>query len=219
MKKFVLQWHLTHKCNLRCKHCYQEDYTKDLAYEDLEKIFFDFLNFCKKKKVKGHINFTGGEPFLCKDIFHMFDLCETNEISFGILTNGTLITEEIVERLCSFHFLSFVQVSIDGIEKTHDKIRGNGNFKKVLNTCKLLQKYNIQTMVSFTSHKLNYKELSDVIHIVKKNKINRFWTDRLIPIDHEKDINDSMILSTSEFQEFNQILVKEKIVGGNANTI
>ena len=36
MQKFVLQWHITHKCNLRCKHCYQEDYSCDLDLDNLE---------------------------------------------------------------------------------------------------------------------------------------------------------------------------------------
>ena len=210
MEKFVLQWHITHKCNLRCKHCYQDDYCQDLNLKQLYKIFYQFLDFCKEKKVKGHINFTGGEPFTNYYLFALLELCEKNNISFGILTNGTLLNNRIVKDLSKFKKLSFVQISIDGIPTTHNEIRGENNFEKALNGCKLLKKYNIQTMVSFTVHKKNYLELSKVIKIVKENKIDRFWTDRLIPIDNNKEINDSMILNTYEFQQFNKILIKEK---------
>ena len=45
MQKFVIQWHITDKCNLRCKHCYQEDYCNDLKIEQLEEIFKQIKNF------------------------------------------------------------------------------------------------------------------------------------------------------------------------------
>ena len=50
MEKHVLQWHITHKCNLRCLHCYQEDYKQDLNFEEIRKVFFDYLDFLKKNK-------------------------------------------------------------------------------------------------------------------------------------------------------------------------
>lgn len=52
MKKHVLQWHITHKCNLRCTHCYQNDYDKDLPLEKLEEIFNQYLSFLKEKNSK-----------------------------------------------------------------------------------------------------------------------------------------------------------------------
>lgn len=205
MKKHVLQWHITHKCNLRCSHCYQEEYCNDLPFTQLENIFNQYLDFLKKNNYKGHINFTGGEPFVYKNIFLLFDLCEKNNISFGILTNGTLITEVEINKLKKYDKLSFVQISIDGIESTHDNIRGKGNFKKSFATLKLLRKNNIQTMVAFTCHKKNFKELKDVIKIVKKNKIDRFWVDRLIPIGNNKED----ILETQQFKEVVKILTEE----------
>lgn len=205
MKKHVLQWHITHKCNLRCSHCYQEDYCNDLPFSQLENIFNQYLYFLKQNNFKGHINFTGGEPFVYQDIFKLFDLCEKNNISFGILTNGTLITEIEINKLKRYSKLSFIQISIDGIESTHDKIRGKGNFKKSFNTLKLLRKNNIQTMVAFTCHKNNFTELKDVIKIVKQNKIDRFWVDRLIPMGNNKE----NILETSEYKKVIKTLTLE----------
>lgn len=205
MKKHVLQWHITHKCNLRCSHCYQEEYCNDLPYIQLENIFNQYLDFLKKNNFKGHINFTGGEPFIYPDIFKLFDLCEKNNISFGVLTNGTLITENEINKIKKYNKLSFIQISIDGVESTYDNIRGKGNFKKSFNTLKLLRKNNIQTMVAFTCHKGNFSELKDVIKIVKKNKIDRFWVDRLIPIGNNKED----ILDTLQYKEVIKILTAE----------
>lgn len=202
MQKHVLQWHITHKCNLRCKHCYQDDYCNDLTFEQLENIFYKYIEFVNFYNFKPHINITGGEPFVHKDLFKLLDLLEENSVTFGILTNGTLITKQQIKKLSNYKMLSFVQVSIDGNKKTHEEIRGNGTFDKSMKCLKLLKKYNIQTMVSFTCHKQNYKQLEEVVEIIVKNKIDRFWSDRLIPIDDNKDISKSMILSDIEYLNY-----------------
>lgn len=206
MRKFVLQWHLTHKCNLRCTHCYQEDYSKDLELLDMENIFYQFLDFLKVNHFIGHINFTGGEPFLYKHLFEILDLCENNHITFGILTNGTLLNKELILKLKNYKYLKFVQVSIDGLKTTHDNIRGIGTFNKAFKTIKVLHHYHIQTMVAFTVHKKNYLELKKLIKYCRYHKVDRFWLDRLIPIGN----NQENILSTEEYTHVVHILVEEQ---------
>lgn len=205
MKKHVLQWHIIHNCNLRCKHCYQDDYKSQMSFDDMKKIFNQYVFFCKKNNYRGHINFTGGEPFLSPYLYEMLDLCEKNGITFGVLTNGTLINSDVVARLAAYNKLSFVQISVDGVKKTHDEIRGEGNFDKAFDALKMLKKSGIQTMVAFTCHKENYQELQKVIRLVRRKKIDRFWVDRLIPMGSNKE----MILSTDEYKKVIKILTKE----------
>lgn len=206
MVKHVLQWHITHKCNLRCIHCYQEDYKNDLNFNEIKKIFYDYLSFIKVNNFKGHINITGGEPFLHPDFFNVIKLFEDNDITFGILTNGTLLNEDIVKRLSKFKKLSFVQISLDGPKKIHDEIRGKGNFKKAINGIRLLNKYDIESMAAFTAHKKNIAKLKTVIRIAEREKVKVFWSDRLIPTDKCEDI-----LSSDEFIKMAQIMQKESL--------
>ncbi len=211
-QKHVLQWHITHKCNLRCSHCYQDDYVSDLDINKLKTVFFQYLEFIKYYNYKGHINFTGGEPFVYEHIFDLFDLCEKHSITFGILTNGTILTPNIIDKLTTYKKLSFIQVSLDGTKITHEKIRGKDTFNKSLSTLNELKAAHIQTMVAFTCHKDNYKELPRLIKIIKKNKIDRFWLDRLIPIgnaDKQWDNNKNLI-STPEYREVIKLLTKER---------
>lgn len=204
-KKHVLQWHILHKCNLRCSHCYQEDYVKECSFDELEKVFYQYLSFCEKNNFIGHINFTGGEPFLSEYLFVLIDLCDRYEISYGILTNGTLIDSRNIELLKKCRKLSFVQISIDGNRETHDNVRGQGNFDKAFCGLELLKKSGIQTMVAFTCHKKNKDELKELIKIVRRRKIDRFWVDRLIPIGS----NTEDVLSTDEYREVIQLLTCE----------
>ena len=175
-RKHVLQWHILHRCNLRCTHCYQDDYTAECSGEQLERLFFQYLAFCRKYSFRGHINFTGGEPLLSKALFPLLALCEEHGISFGILTNGTLIDSALAERLGRLKGLSFVQVSIDGTKETHDRVRGKGNFDRAFAGLRLLKQNGIQTMAAFTCHRGNYRELPDVIRIVRRKGIDRFRT-------------------------------------------
>ena len=110
--KHVLQWHIIHRCNLRCTHCYQEDYAAELTGEQLEAIFFQYLEFCRRYGFKGHINFTGGEPLLSPELFRLLGLCEENGITYGILTNGTLIDEALAERLGELKGMTTVNATV-----------------------------------------------------------------------------------------------------------
>jgi len=203
--KHVMQWHITHKCNLRCSHCYQDEYGSELSFSCLEKLFFQYLYFCKSNGFRGHINFTGGEPLVSEHLFPLMELCDSHRITFGLLTNGTMIDDKTADILSRFHGLSFVQVSIDGSENTHDSVRGDGNFRKALKGLELVKKHGIQTMAAFTCHKRNYTELKDVIRIVRKNKIDRFWADRLIPMGSSCED----VLSTDEYRSIIKLLTKE----------
>jgi len=206
MQKHILQWHITHKCNLRCLHCYQEDYKNDLNLNQIKKVFFDYIEYLKNNNLKGHINITGGEPLLHHDFFKVIDLFNENNITFGILTNGTLLNENIVNKLAQYKNLSFVQISLDGTKKIHDNIRGKGNFKKAINGIRLLRKYNIQSMVAFTAHKKNIHTLKSLIRLIKRERVKIFWADRLIPTNTYDDM-----LNTEEFLKMTKLMHKESL--------
>lgn len=213
-EKFVLQWHLTHKCNLRCKHCYQDDYKNDLSLEVCKNILLQFKNFIDKNNYKLHINFTGGEPFVegnKEKLFKLMAACDVLGITYGILSNGTLITKEITKELKRCKNLKFVQMSLEGIPETNNSIRGENNYKEVMKAVKLLNKAKIETMISFTIHEGNYKELKKLIWKCRLNGVKRFWTDRLVPIGgiDEYQKNGLNLITTTHYKEVIDILEKE----------
>ena len=211
VKKFVLQWHLSENCNLKCLHCYQENHKPiQLSYEQLEKIYKQYKNLLKKLKMKGHINITGGEPLCNPHLFKILDLIKKDEklISFSILTNGTLITENIAKKIKSYNPY-YVQVSLEGGQKTNDYLRGKGTYKKIAKGIKNLKKYNIFTSISFTATTLNYKEFPKVVSYAKKYKVDNVWSDRYIPLGDSEDKNLS--LNVSQTQEYLSIMAKERL--------
>ena len=207
---FYLQWHITKKCNCRCKHCYQcyEQFSDDMDLKHLIRIFLQYKEFLKYfyenqisgVKVRPQISITGGEPFLHNDFMDFLKILSTNKDFFFIciLTNGTLITKEIAKKLKEYN-ITQIQVSIEGNEKIHDEIRGNGNFKKAIRGIEYLLDENIKTHISFTAHQINYKSFKDVVDLGKKLGVQCVWTDRVIPINGNKEI---ISLSPEETKEY-----------------
>jgi len=93
------------------------------------------------EKYNPSITLTGAEPLVRKDIPEILGLINDRGIKIAsILTNGTLLSEDIVCSIIKSN-TSLVQISIDGNEETHDKIRGiKGAHEKALNGIRLLNK-------------------------------------------------------------------------------
>ena len=74
-EQFYIQWHITNLCNLRCKHCYQDDFSKknDLDWQGLQRISDNLLATLEEWDKTGCIHLTGGEPLLKPELFNLLD--------------------------------------------------------------------------------------------------------------------------------------------------
>ena len=210
----VLQWHVTEQCNLRCAHCYQEQFSTDeLTLEQLCLIIDQFKYLLEKlqinnpaTKMHGLINVTGGEPFLRKDFFDLLENYRENHnyFSFGILTNGTLIDENVARQLREMK-TAYVQVSLEGSQKTNDAIRGNGTFNRTIAALEHLTAQGIRTMVAFTAHRGNSHEFLDVVRLAFDLKVSRVWADRMIPCGAGMSLEEQG-LTPEETRDFFEIM-------------
>lgn len=210
VEKFIMQWHLSEKCNLKCLHCYQENHKPiELKYSDLEEIYKQYKELLSKLNMKGHINITGGEPLCSSYFFKILDLIkeDSENISFSILTNGTLITEEMAKKIKSYNPY-YVQVSLEGGKKTNDYIRGKETYKKIAKGIINLKKQDIFTSISFTANKLNYKEFPKVVKYARKYKVDNVWSDRYIPLGGSED--KDLALNYEQTREYLRIMGEER---------
>lgn len=193
---FTLQWHITHRCNLRCKHCYQDDYSSFETRADMERVLDQFTELLRTYNRKGQLNITGGEPLTHPDLFWLLKQAKERNISTGVLTNGTLISprEARLFRACR---VSYVQVSLDGCEKTHDEIRGSGSFDKAVRGINALKSQGLFTSISFTAQSGNYRELKKLARCCESLSADKLWFDRVIIPKNEDTKNLS--LDSSQF--------------------
>jgi radical SAM protein with 4Fe4S-binding SPASM domain len=222
-----LQWHLTDKCNLRCTHCYQDDYcdgglNKEQLFDVLDQFRCLLLHFRERNgsRIKGHITLTGGEPFAKKDFPLLLEkiAAQSDLFTFAILTNGTLIDDAKAKWLRGLK-PRYIQVSMDGDKAAHDSIRGEGNFKKTCEVIRRLKAHDIRVMVSFTANKLNYQSFPQVAKTCRRLNADFLWSDRLIP-DQPKDegiiqvgenSKNAMLMSREETHQFFESMQREAL--------
>ncbi len=123
---------VTFKCQCNCAKCssvFMEDPAKDkLTIKEIEKVANDIINLGAI-----HINLTGGEPLLEKDIFEIIKCFNPNKTLITINTNGVLLNEDLIDRLEKAG-VDIIKISIDSpIEEEHDESRGyKGCFRKAM---------------------------------------------------------------------------------------
>ncbi|MBA5851445.1 radical SAM protein [Clostridium sp. cel8] len=137
------------RCNLRCTGCYASSYSKkdDIPFEELDRII-------KEARDLGIYYFVilGGEPFIND---YMLDLYKKyNDCMFTPFTNGTLITDDIADKLQELGNV-IPMFSLEGFEEETDKRRGKGVFKKVMHAMDLLRERGILFGVSSATGRYN----------------------------------------------------------------
>jgi len=156
---------ITDRCNLRCRYCYF--YTspadvKDLPQEEWLR-FFDELNRCAVTTVC----LAGGEPFIREDLQDILAGVVRNRMRYSILSNGTLINDDIVSYIASTRRCDYVQVSIDGsIPITHDSFRGQGSFFRAVEGIRCLQRNKVPVAVRVTIHRQNVHDLENIAKLL-----------------------------------------------------
>ncbi len=172
-KKPVVVWNMTKRCNLKCVHCYaqakEENYEgSELTTDEGKKLIDDLAHFGVPV-----ILFSGGEPLLRKDLPEMIEYATQKGMRAVISTNGTLITEEKA-RVFAQLSLSYIGVSIDGIEGVNDTFRGvEGAYEKAMTGIRNAKQAGIKTGLRFTIYKQNYKEVPKIFDLIEKENIER----------------------------------------------
>jgi len=125
------------------------------------------LNVLNEKGVF-EVNLTGGEFFLHPDALEIVRLC-CKKYNFAtiIITNGTLLTQPLIRKLSEFKNNLVFLVSLEGVGKLNDEIRGKGVFNKVDKTIRALKKYDFYVEISSTINNLNINHYQKLINYSK----------------------------------------------------
>ena len=107
---------------------------QDMSPETVEKVIKYLRNNYRESDSENRIVFTGGEPLLVPHIIAEI-IRETRDMGFeyGLQTNGTLLGAVCLNLLFQFRF---ILVSIDGDEESHDRHRGKGTYRVILENLK-----------------------------------------------------------------------------------
>ncbi|MBM3249052.1 MAG: radical SAM protein [Candidatus Omnitrophica bacterium] len=221
---FYFQWHITDVCNLRCRHCYQDNFTlkNDLDWNGLKTVcdnIFDALNSWNKK---GLITLTGGEPLVKKELIPLLEyLNEAKEIKeLNIISNITLMDDRKIDELKKFKKLKKIKFSLEGITpEINDSIRGKGTFKTIIKNFELLKSKNVfEVDLMFTLLKSNLKEVPKIFSFAKKNGLDGFILERFIPLGQSMAMKKE-VLSKDDWKNLVELLIDLCQVDCNLNDI
>ncbi len=219
--EFYFQWHITEKCNLRCKHCYHDQYSSNNELEAGELISIaDKIDSTLRKWDKiGTLSITGGEPFVVKNklfplLKHVNALETINH--FDLLTNGFLLDDAGLSELRTFSKLRRVQLSLEaGNPSLNDQIRGNGSFERTLSAIRLLKENGFQVAVMMTISRINKEEVEPLIEVLKQERVDTFSAERFIPEGAGADLKDEFLTPDEVkgvFQKIYSLAMKENKV-------
>ena len=171
-KRPVVVWNVTRRCNLKCVHCYA--HAKDIAFdnelttEQGKELIDDLSAFGSPVML-----FSGGEPLVRKDLPQLAAYTVEKGMRAVISTNGTLITPKMARTLKEIG-LSYVGISLDGMQEINDRFRGiNGAFKSALEGIKNSQDAGIKVGLRFTVNKFNVTEIPKIFQLLEDMDIPR----------------------------------------------
>ena len=133
-------------CNIECKNCYIESSPKNdsLAYLTFEEVKSFIDEAIDKNLGTNEIGFTGGEPFMNKDIMKMIDYSLRKRLKVLVLSNAMKPMLNRTKELIKLNHSNLtIRVSIDHYEKEkHEEIRGKNTYDVMLQGLKWLNENN-----------------------------------------------------------------------------
>ena len=176
---------ITTNCNLDCVFCFKGKSTTDVSWAQAKNVITKIANANIPDVI-----FIGGEPMCCTFLFEALEYAKSLGLNTGIVTNGTLFTEENAAKLKRLVNNS-ISVSIHAPnDKLHDEIsQGTNVYSQIIEGLHILNKYNIIPELSFTPVQSNIDYLYDTIDsvLVKGIQISDVLVNRLIPSGNALD--------------------------------
>lgn len=176
-------------CNLKCKHCFINDYHTHI-HDGIVKImkFDEFVLFAERLRPMiekaSFFQFSTFEAILNKNLFKMMDLIlEINpSIQFPFLSNTMELSDEKISMLEKYP-VSEINVSLDGCtKKTVEDFKTGVLFEKIIETIKKLRQSSMgdKIAVTFVAHANNIHELPDYIDFVNRLGVKRIYVSNIL---------------------------------------
>ncbi len=197
--QFFIQWHLTERCNLRCRHCYQgrrgdEEMTASEVKREIDGATRMFQAWEQEHgiRVSPSIHFTGGEPFLYEGLWDVMGYARAKGYGVALMTNGCLVTEEDANRVFDLG-ISDIQVSLEGPPNLHASIRGKGSFDAAAKGVGYLVAAGNKVSANVTLSRINVDKIEETTEIAREMGFHSIGFSRVVPCGRGKALIDQFL--------------------------
>lgn len=188
---------LTYRCNLRCKYCYVEAGrpSHELPTPRLVSLLDELLDMgCL------FLTFTGGEPYLRRDLLDLLLEADRRWFAVRVLTNGTLLSEMAVQVLSDLHRVT-MEISIHGsTAERHDAFtQRQGSFRAMQRGIRLLHEAGIPVVLKLSITHVNAADVPNIRRLSEEWGVPLLLSPLIFPSvvgkDHvtEYRVNDSQL--------------------------
>lgn len=202
---FAIQWHITDVCDQRCKHCYifSEGHPclVTTPLEELKSTYKQIKDFCERIERTPYIYLTGGDPILHPNFWDLLEMFKADGIRFCIMGNPFHLTDENCRRMKELGCVKY-QLSLDGLEKTHDMFRKKGSFKITLEKIPVIKNAGMWCAVMSTVSKTNMNEIPALIDLTDELGVDVFAVGRYCPTSTEKAYDPDIHIPPLEYRAF-----------------
>ncbi|BCV21378.1 radical SAM/SPASM domain-containing protein [Moorella sp. Hama-1] len=168
----VVVWNCTRACNLQCRHCYAGAGREAAPGEMTTPEARDFLDQLVAFRVPVLL-LSGGEPLVRPDVFDLMATAVQQGLRVTLSTNGTLIDRSTARELKRIG-ISYVGISLDGVETKHDAFRGvRGSFQAALEGIRNCLAVNQRVGLRFTISRNNVDQLEEIFYLLQEENIPR----------------------------------------------
>jgi Fe-coproporphyrin III synthase len=208
-KRPVVVWNVTRRCNLKCVHCYahakDKAFDNELSTEQGKRLIDDLSEYGSPVLL-----FSGGEPLMRKDLLTLAAYAVEKGMRAVISTNGTLISPDKARQLKDIG-LSYVGISVDGMEAVNDRFRGmKGAFKAALAGIENCQAAGIKVGLRFTINKYNVGEIPEIFRLLEDMEIPRVCFYHLVYAGRGSTLVEEDLSLSESRQAVNMIIDRTK---------
>jgi radical SAM/SPASM domain protein of ACGX system len=202
---FAIQWHITDECDQRCKHCYifSEGHPTlvSTSWEDMKRTLAQITELCEKIHRTPYIYLTGGDPILHPHFWNLLELFHQDGIRFCIMGNPFHLTDEVCRRMKELGCVKY-QLSLDGLEQTHDRFRKPGSFQKTLEAIQTIKNAGMWCAVMTTVSGTNMEEIPALIDLVDERGVDVYAVGRYCPTSVEKAYDEGIHIPPDAYRRF-----------------
>jgi len=193
-------WICTQACNLRCTYCYQDATVArpdELSTIEAEELIRQAVETGATTFV-----FTGGEPFVRRDLLHLARYCRDCGIRANVITNGHYITPNNIGEIAEI--FSNVTISLDGGIHSHDHNRGHGSWARAVQSIQLLIKAGVPVDINSVLSRVGLSDIDQLLQLVHEWKVGEH---RIVPqfpmgrgaIARDGELSDEELLRLDDY--------------------
>ena len=216
-KKPIVVWNVTSRCNLSCLHCYANASSTRQSHDELTTT--EGRSLIDELAAFGVpvLLFSGGEPLARKDIIELISYASSNGLRTVLSSNGTLLDKKKADELKKIG-ISYVGISIDGREKTHDTFRNRkGAFKETLAGIRAALQAGLKVGLRLTMNKTNSADIEYIFDLMEQEGIPRICFYHLIPSGRGRSLTESDLTPEEKRTVMNSIIGKAAKIYAKTN--